>query len=77
MSKISKYIKNVCNQDLFEEGYAYVILANTENTQYPDRYSESVFAWYEDGTLKITLEFQEANGGDPIVLKKYLLKEVF
>jgi len=75
MSKILKYIKKVFNKDVFEEGYAYIILDNTENTQYPEKYSEGVFAWYEDGTLKISLEFQEANGGDPMVFKKYLLKE--
>ena len=75
MSKILKYIKKVFNKDVFEEGYAYIILDNTENTQYPEKYSEGVFAWYEDGTLKISLEFHEANGGDPIVFKKYLLKE--
>ena len=42
--------------------------------QYPERYSEGVFAWCEDGKLKTSEEYQVENGGDPIVLKKYLLK---
>ncbi|MDC1491352.1 hypothetical protein N8149_00200 [Gammaproteobacteria bacterium] len=75
MSKILNYIKKIFNQDVFEEGYVYIIFDNTEYTENPDKYSEGVFAWYEDGTLLISLQFQINNGGDPLVFKKYLLKE--
>ena len=75
MSKILNYIKKIFNQDIFEEGYVYIIFDNTEYTENPDKYSEGVFAWYEDGTLLISLQFQINNGGDPLVFKKYLLKE--
>jgi len=75
MSKILNYIKKVLNQDVFEEGCTYIILDNTENTNYPGKYSEGVFAWYLDGNLNISLKFQIDSGGDPMVLKKYLLKE--
>ena len=59
---------------VFEDGYNYIIINGTESTQYPERYSEGVFAWCEDGKLKTSEEYQVENGGDPIVLKKYLLK---
>jgi len=75
MSKILNYIKKIFNQDVFEEGYVYIIFDNTEYTENPDKYSEGVFAWYEDRTLLISLQFQINNGGDPLVFKKYLLKE--
>ena len=75
MSKILNYIKRVFNQHVFEEDCIYIILENTENTNYPDKYSEGVFAWYLDGNLNISLEFQIDSGGDPMVFKKYLLKE--
>ena len=53
---------------------SYIIIDGTESTKYPERYSEGVFAWCEDGKLKTSEEYQVENGGDPIVLKKYLLK---
>ena len=58
----------------YEEGYNYIIIEGTENTQYPEKYSEGVFAWYEDDELKISEEYQIKNGGDPMVFKKYLLQ---
>ena len=58
----------------FEEGDNYIIIENTENTKFPERYSEGVFAWYENGNLQISEEYQIQNGGDPLVFKKYLLK---
>ena len=75
MSKILNYIKKIFNQDVFEDGYVYIIFDNTEYTENPDKYSEGVFAWYEDGTLLISLQFQINNGGDPLVFNKFLLKE--
>ena len=59
---------------IFEEGYNYIIIENTENTKFPEKYSEGVFAWYENDKLQVSEEYQIANGGDPMVLKKYLLK---
>lgn len=59
---------------IFEEGDNYIIIENTENTKFPEKYSEGVFAWYQNGELQVSEEYQIANGGDPIVLKKYLLK---
>ena len=59
---------------IFKEGYNYIIIENTENTKFPEKYSEGVFAWYQNGELQVSEEYQIANGGDPIVLKKYLLK---
>jgi hypothetical protein len=58
----------------FDEGYKYIIIDGTENTKYPEKYSEGVFAWYEGGELKISEEYQIENGGDPMVFKKYLLQ---
>lgn len=75
MSQLLNYIKRVLNRDVFEEGCTYIILDNTEYTNYPGKYSEGVFAWYLDGNLNISLEFQIDSGGDPMVFKKYLLKE--
>lgn len=79
---ISKKIKSLIgyfkskdrNEDI-KEGDVFIILENTEHTKYPEKYSEGVFAWYQDGIIKTSLEFQINNGGDPIVFKKYLLKE--
>ena len=59
---------------IFEEGDNYIIIENTENTKFPEKYSEGVFAWYQNGELQVSEEYQIANGGDPMVLKKYLLK---
>ena len=70
---ILKVIKNYFKSP-YEEGYNYIIIEGTENTQYPEKYSEGVFAWYEDDELKISEEYQIKNGGDPMVFKKYLLK---
>ena len=50
------------------------MIENTENTKFPEKYSEGVFAWYENDKLQVSEEYQIANGGDPMVLKKYLLK---
>ena len=75
MIKLINFFKQVFNKETFEEGYTYIILENTEYTKHPEKYSEGVFAWYQDGGLKTSLEFQIDNGGDPIVFKKYLLKE--
>jgi len=59
---------------VFEEGYQYIILKDTELTKHPDKFSEGVFAWYENNTLSCSEEYQIENGGDPVVLKKFLLK---
>ena len=59
---------------IFEDGYNYIIIDGTESTKNPSKYSEGVFAWCEGGELKTSEEYQIENGGDPIVLKKYLLK---
>ena len=59
---------------IYEEGYNYIIIDGTESTKHPDLYSEGVFAWYENGNLQISEEYQVQNGGDPLVFKKYLLK---
>ncbi|MDA7697382.1 hypothetical protein N8826_02155 [Gammaproteobacteria bacterium] len=59
---------------IYEEGHNYIIIEGTESTKYPDQYSEGVFAWYENGNLQISEEYQVQNGGDPLVFKKYLLK---
>jgi hypothetical protein len=59
---------------IFEEGNNYIIIENTENTKFPEKYSEGVFAWYQNGELQVSEEYQIANGGDPMVFKKYLLK---
>lgn len=75
MNNLRKYIKKIFNKEHFEEGFTYIILENTENTNHPDKYSEGVFAWYENKTLKTSVDFQIDHGGDPIVLKKFLLKQ--
>ena len=59
---------------VFEDGFNYIIIDDTESTKNPNKYSEGVFAWCEEGELKTSEEYQIENGGDPIVLKKYLLK---
>ena len=59
---------------IFEEGYQYIILKDTELTKYPNKFSEGVFAWYENNTLSCSEEYHIENGGDPVVLKKFLLK---
>ena len=69
-----KHIYKLYKPNIFEDGYNYIIINGTESTQYPERYSEGVFAWCEYGKLKTSEEYQVENGGDPIVLKKYLLK---
>lgn len=75
MSKLINYFRKVFNKEIFEEGNIYIILENTEYTNHPDKFSEGVFAWYENKTLKTSVDFQIDNGGDPIVLKKFLLKQ--
>ena len=62
------------SKTVFEDGYTYIIIDGTESTKNPNKYSEGVFAWCEGGELKTSEEYQIENGGDPIVLKKYLLK---
>ena len=62
------------SKTVFEDGYNYIIIDGTESTKNPNKYSEGVFAWCEGGELKTSEEYQIENGGDPIVLKKYLLK---
>ena len=69
-----KHIYKLYKPNIFEDGYNYIIIDGTEPTQYPERYSEGVFAWCDGGTLKTSEEYQVVNGGDPIVLKKYILK---
>ena len=69
-----KHIYKLYKTNIFEDGYNYIIIDGTELTKNPNKYSEGVFAWCEDGKLKTSEEYQVENGGDPIVLKKYLLK---
>ena len=71
---IYEWVKKIFFTPVFEEGYNYIIIENTENTKFPEKYSEGVFAWYENDKLQVSEEYQIANGGDPMVLKKYLLK---
>ena len=77
MSKFKNIIRKLFNFEVYEEGYTYIILKDTEYTKYPNKYSEGVFAWYhsENDSLNMSENFQILNGGDPIVLKKYLLKQ--
>ena len=77
MSKFMNLIRKVLNLEVYKDGCTYIILKDTEHTKYPERYSEGVFAWYQDknDSLNISEEFQILNGGDPMVLKKYLLKQ--
>ena len=70
---ISKVTKDYFKTS-YEDGYNFIIIEGTENTKYPKKYSEGVFAWYEDDELKISEEYQIKNGGDPMVFKKYLLQ---
>ena len=69
-----KHIYKLYKPNIFEDGYNYIIIDGTESTKNPNKYSEGVFAWCEGGKLKTSEEYQVENGGDPIVLKKYLLK---
>jgi len=69
-----KVIYKLFKPSIFEGGYNYIIIDGTESTKNPNKYSEGVFAWCEGGKLKTSEEYQVENGGDPIVLKKYLLK---
>ena len=69
-----KLIYKLFIPSIFEDGYNYIIIDGTESTKNPNKYSEGVFAWCEKGKLKTSEEYQVENGGDPIVLKKYLLK---
>lgn len=77
MSKFKNIIRKLFNFEVYEDGYTYIILKDTEYTKYPNKYSEGVFAWYqsENDSLNMSENFQILNGGDPIVLKKYLLKQ--
>ena len=70
-----EWVKNLyLAPHIYEEGHNYIIIEGTEPTKYPNQYSEGVFAWYENGNLQISEEYQVQNGGDPLVFKKYLLK---
>ena len=70
-----EWVKNLyLAPPIYEEGHNYIIIEGTESTKYPNQYSEGVFAWYQNGELQVSEEYQIANGGDPMVLKKYLLK---
>ena len=69
-----KVIYKLFKPSIFEDGYNYIIIDGTESTKNSNKYSEGVFAWCEGGKLKTSEEYQVENGGDPIVLKKYLLK---
>tara|TARA_B100001113_G_C21106338_1_gene621047 strand:- start:579 stop:833 length:255 start_codon:yes stop_codon:yes gene_type:complete len=77
MSKFTNLVRRALNLEVYKDGYTYIILKDTEHTKYPKKYSEGVFAWYqaENDSLNISEEFQILNGGDPMVLKKYLLKQ--
>tara|TARA_A100001015_G_scaffold321638_1_gene453634 strand:- start:1580 stop:1840 length:261 start_codon:yes stop_codon:yes gene_type:complete len=77
MSKFKNIIRKIFNFEVYEEGYIYIILKGTEYTKYSNKYSEGVFAWYQsdNDSLNMSEDFQILNGGDPIVLKKYLLKQ--
>lgn len=77
MSKFKNFIRKIFNFEVYEEDYTYIILKGTEYTKYPNKYSEGVFAWYQsdNDSLNMSEDFQILNGGDPIVLKKYLLKQ--
>lgn len=77
MSKFKNIIRKLFNFEVYKEGYTYIILKDTEYTKYPNKYSEGVFAWYQskNDSLNMSEDFQILNGGDPIVLKKYLLKQ--
>ena len=72
--QLLKHIYKLYKPNIFEDGYNYIIIDGTESTKNPNKYSEGVFAWCEEGQLKTSEEYQIENGGDPIVLKKYLLK---
>ena len=71
---IKNYFKPADEETSYKEGCNYILIKDTENTQYPEKYSEGVFAWYKDDQLNISEEYQIHNGGDPMVFKKYILK---
>ena len=71
---IYQWTRKLYNPDVFEEGYDYIIIDGVESTKYPNRYSEGVFAFYQNGKLLTSEAHQIDNGGDPMVYKKYILK---
>ena len=77
MKKIINHLIKMFNQNHFEECHLYILFEDVENTNNPNKYSEGLFAWSEDGSLKTSLEFHEENGGDPVVFKKYILRNSF
>ena len=74
MKKLKNYLINMFNKHQFEEGYVYILIKDVDKTNNPSKYSEGIFAWCENGALKTSLDFHQENGGDPIVFKKYILK---
>ena len=71
---IYQWARKLYDPDVFEEGYDYIIIDGVESTRYPNRYSEGVFAFYQNGKLLTSEEYQIEKGGDPMVYKKYILK---
>ena len=71
---IYQWARKFYNQDIFEEGCGYIIIDGVESTKCPNRYSEGVFAFYQNGKLLTSEAHQIDNGGDPMVYKKYILK---
>jgi hypothetical protein len=59
---------------VFQEGDNCIIIENTENTKFPEKYSEGVFAFYQNGKFLTSEAYQIEKGGDPMVYKKYILK---
>jgi hypothetical protein len=71
---IYQWARKLYDPDIFEEGYNYIIIDGTESTKYPNRYSEGVFAFYQNGKLLTSEAYQIEKGGDPVVYKKYILR---
>jgi len=63
-----KKIWEYFNPTEFEDEYEELILLQVQNTRYPDKYSEGVFAWQDKSqNIFSSLEYHVERGGDPEV----------
>ena len=51
-----------------DDEYSELIILDVQNTRYPDKYSEGVFAWQDKNQrLHSSLQYHAERGGDPEV----------
>ena len=50
-----------------------LILFDCPITKFPEKYSEGVFAWVENGEIRSTPKYHTTKGGDPEVFEQWLI----